>query len=218
MVLGKLAVPGRPTIWITVGQGPTALAVGAGGGCLDIFTLDYPFCPLSPSPSETARYRLKYSLKGPLNPKQPINQPNRQDNTLQRIHCFTKYYSQCQDPGSSSVSLPQHHYKRQSHNQSHNKPNAGVSNNVKHRTKSLSKYLITNKMLNVKTKTHACKCVKMRHTMWICFRAIKISRQKWQLSYSSTQIRFLSSNPNKMSSRLLAYILAAQIPNNILSN
>ena len=35
-VLGKLPVPGRPTILITVGQGPTALAVGAGGGCLDI--------------------------------------------------------------------------------------------------------------------------------------------------------------------------------------
>ena len=31
MVLGKLPVPGRPTIWITVGQGPTVLAVGAGG-------------------------------------------------------------------------------------------------------------------------------------------------------------------------------------------
>ena len=31
MVQGKLPVPGRPTIWITVGQGPTALAVGAGG-------------------------------------------------------------------------------------------------------------------------------------------------------------------------------------------
>ena len=43
MVLGKLPVPGRPTIWITVGQGPTALVVGAGGGCLDIFTLVYPF-------------------------------------------------------------------------------------------------------------------------------------------------------------------------------
>ena len=43
MVLGKLPVPGRPTIWITIGQGPTALAVGAGGGCLDIFTLIYPF-------------------------------------------------------------------------------------------------------------------------------------------------------------------------------
>ena len=27
----KLPLPRRPTIWITVGQGPTALAVGAGG-------------------------------------------------------------------------------------------------------------------------------------------------------------------------------------------
>ena len=67
-------MPGRPTIWITVGQEPTALAVGAGGGCLDIFTLIYPFFPLSPSLWETARYRLKYCLKGPLNPK-PTNQP-----------------------------------------------------------------------------------------------------------------------------------------------
>ena len=31
MVLGKLSVPGRPTIGITVGQGPTALAVGGVG-------------------------------------------------------------------------------------------------------------------------------------------------------------------------------------------
>ena len=75
MVLGKLPVPGRPTIWITVGQGLTALAVGAGGGCLDIFTLIYPFSPLSPSLWETARYRLKYCLKGPINPNQPTNQP-----------------------------------------------------------------------------------------------------------------------------------------------
>ena len=36
-------------VWIRVGQGPTALAVGAGGGCLDIFALIYPFCSLSPS-------------------------------------------------------------------------------------------------------------------------------------------------------------------------
>ena len=56
MVLGKLLVPGHPTIWITVGQGPTALAVGAGGDCLDIFTLIYPFSPLSPSLWEMARY------------------------------------------------------------------------------------------------------------------------------------------------------------------
>ena len=63
MVLGKLPVPGRPTIWITVGQGPTALAVGAGGGCLDIFSLIYPISILSPSLWETARYRLKYSQR-----------------------------------------------------------------------------------------------------------------------------------------------------------
>ena len=37
MVLGKLSVPGHPTIWMTVGQWPIAFAVGADGGCLDIF-------------------------------------------------------------------------------------------------------------------------------------------------------------------------------------
>ena len=42
MVLGKLTVPGRPTIWMIVGQGSPALV---GGGCLDIFTLIYPFSP-----------------------------------------------------------------------------------------------------------------------------------------------------------------------------
>ena len=77
MVLGKLPVPGRPTILITVGQGPIALAVGAGGGGLDIFTLIYLLSPLSLSFWETARYRLKYCLKGPLNPK-PTNQPTRE--------------------------------------------------------------------------------------------------------------------------------------------
>ena len=49
MVLGKLPVPGRPTIWIAVGQGPTALTVGAGGGCLDILLssiLSLLFLPL----------------------------------------------------------------------------------------------------------------------------------------------------------------------------
>ena len=74
MALGKLPVRGHPTIWMIVGQGPTALAVGAGGDGLDIFTLIYPFSRLSPSLWETARYRLKYSLKGPLNPKQPTKQ------------------------------------------------------------------------------------------------------------------------------------------------
>ena len=74
VVLGKLPVPGRPTVLMVVGQGPIALAIGAGGGCLDIFTLLYLFSPFSPSLWETARYRLKYCLKGQLNPKQPTNQ------------------------------------------------------------------------------------------------------------------------------------------------
>ena len=62
MVLVKLPVLGRPTIWVLVGHGPFALAIGAGRGCLDIFTLLYLFCPLSPSLWETARYRVKYCL------------------------------------------------------------------------------------------------------------------------------------------------------------
>ena len=41
MVLRKLSVPERPTIWISVGQGPTALAEGAGGRYLAISTLIY---------------------------------------------------------------------------------------------------------------------------------------------------------------------------------
>ena len=57
-------------------QGPIALALGAGGGGLDIFTLIYPISILSPSLWETARYRLKYCLKGPLDPKQPTNHPH----------------------------------------------------------------------------------------------------------------------------------------------
>ena len=50
MMLGKLPVPGRPTTWIRVGQTPTALAVGAGGGYLDFFLssiISLFFLPLS---------------------------------------------------------------------------------------------------------------------------------------------------------------------------
>ena len=73
MVLGELPAPGRPTILIKVGQGPIALAVGA-GGVVWTFLLSSILSPFSPSLWETARYRLKYCLKGPLNPKQPTNQ------------------------------------------------------------------------------------------------------------------------------------------------
>ena len=88
MVLGKLPVPGRPTIWITVGQGPTALSVGAGGGCLDIFTLIYPFSPVFLSLWETVRYRLKYCLKGPLNPNQPTRFGVSVDEDQERLPTF----------------------------------------------------------------------------------------------------------------------------------
>ena len=76
MVLGKLPVPGRPTISIIVGQGPTVLAVGAGGGCLDFFSrLSLLF--LTPSLWETTRCRLKYYFKGLLSPNQStiLNNP-----------------------------------------------------------------------------------------------------------------------------------------------
>ena len=73
-MLGKLPVPGRPTVWIAVGQGPTALVVGASGVVWKFLPSSILFSPLSPSLWETAQYRLKYCLKGPLNPKhQPTN-------------------------------------------------------------------------------------------------------------------------------------------------
>ena len=49
MALDKPSVPGRPAIWIIVGQGPPALAVRTGGVGLDSFTLIYHFTPLPPS-------------------------------------------------------------------------------------------------------------------------------------------------------------------------
>ena len=80
MVLDKLPVPGRPTVWMIVGQGPIALAIGAGGVFfLDIFTLLCPFSfffilSLGDGPIWT-----EILSKGPLNPKQPTKQlmPNR---------------------------------------------------------------------------------------------------------------------------------------------
>ena len=47
-MLGKLPVLGRPTnLLIIVGQGPIVLAVGAVGGCKDIFSLIYHFFSFS---------------------------------------------------------------------------------------------------------------------------------------------------------------------------
>ena len=50
MVLDKFPVPGRPTFWIIVGQGPTALSVGVVGVVWTFFLLSiisFFFLPLS---------------------------------------------------------------------------------------------------------------------------------------------------------------------------
>ena len=65
----KLKTINRPTllICIEVGQDLMRLAVGAGVCCLDI-TIRSLFL------WQTTQYKLKYCLKGPLNPYQPANQ------------------------------------------------------------------------------------------------------------------------------------------------
>ena len=69
--------------------GPTALAIGAVEGCLDIFSLVYHFSLLSPSLWETARYRPKYCLKGLLSPKQPTKKsPKRLYLVVDTSLCF----------------------------------------------------------------------------------------------------------------------------------
>ena len=75
MVLGKLAVPERPIILITVGHGLLRLQLER-VGMVWTFLLSSILSALSPSLWETARYRLKYCLKGPLNPQKPTNQPS----------------------------------------------------------------------------------------------------------------------------------------------
>ena len=59
MILVKLPVPGRPTVWMIIGQGPIELAVGEGGGLFGHFYS--PLCFLSSfslSLWETVRYTV----------------------------------------------------------------------------------------------------------------------------------------------------------------
>ena len=76
MVLGKHPVPGAPANLDDSRARASALVVGAGWGCLDIFSFIYHFS------RETTRYILKYYLKGPFNPnKQPTNHRNLMNKT-----------------------------------------------------------------------------------------------------------------------------------------
>ena len=70
-VLGKLLVLGCPTNLDNSRARSVALAVGAGGVVWTFFSLLYHFSLLSSPLWKVAQYRLKYCLKGPLNPKQP---------------------------------------------------------------------------------------------------------------------------------------------------
>ena len=87
--------------WLVgVGQRLIALAVGAGGGCLDIFSLVYHFSFLSPSLWETARYILKYCLKVPLTEN---NQPTNQIKPIQDD--FQHAFARMTDEADSSIVL-----------------------------------------------------------------------------------------------------------------
>ena len=74
MVLGKLPVPGRPTIFDYSRARAYCACSRCGWGVVWTFLLSSILSLPSPSLWETARYRLKYCLKGPLNPKQTTNQ------------------------------------------------------------------------------------------------------------------------------------------------
>ena len=74
MVLGKLPVPGRPTYLYYSRARAYCACSGCGWGWFGHFFSHLSFSFLSPSLWETARYRLKYCLKGPLSPTQPTNQ------------------------------------------------------------------------------------------------------------------------------------------------
>ena len=80
-MLGKLSMPGRPTSLVDSRAKAYRACSRCGWGLFGHFSLIYLFSYLSPSLWETARYRLKYCLKGPLNPKQPTNSLTLKPNT-----------------------------------------------------------------------------------------------------------------------------------------
>ena len=74
MVLGKYSEPKRPTNLDNRRARVSCTCSRCGWGLFAHFFLTSIFSLLFLSLWETARYRLKYCLKGPLNPKQLTNQ------------------------------------------------------------------------------------------------------------------------------------------------
>ena len=97
-MLGKLPVPGRPTNLDYSRARAYCPCSRCGWGLFGHFYSHLSFSPLSPSLWETARYRLKYCLKGPLNPKQPTNHPrlvftiNYLNSTYKYNHTVKRFY------------------------------------------------------------------------------------------------------------------------------
>ena len=84
-VLGKLPVPGHPTNLDYSRARAYCACRRCGWGLFVHFSHMYHFSFLFPSLWETARYRLKYCLKGPLSLKQPTKQP---------LQCITVMFHQ----------------------------------------------------------------------------------------------------------------------------
>ena len=84
MVLGKRPAPGRLTYFGKSKARAYYVYSSCGLGLCGHFSRVYHFSRLSPSLWETARYRLKYCLKGPLNP----NQQTKQNQDLYMIYFF----------------------------------------------------------------------------------------------------------------------------------
>ena len=82
-MLGKLSAPGRPTSLDDSRARAYCACSRCGWGFVWSFFLSSVFFSfLSPSLWKTARYRLRYCLKGPLNPKQPTNRLRFTDYSL----------------------------------------------------------------------------------------------------------------------------------------
>ena len=72
-VLGKLPVPGRPTHLDHSGSRAYCACSTCGWVLFGLFSFVYHHLYSFSLSLETARYRLKFCLKGPFNPKQPTN-------------------------------------------------------------------------------------------------------------------------------------------------
>ena len=79
---------------VMVGQGPTALAVGADGGCFAIFYAHLTFLSCFTLSLLVGPIETEYCLKGPLNPKQSTNKPYQVSVTFCLLSWKTKLFKE----------------------------------------------------------------------------------------------------------------------------